>query len=116
MPSPSGQSRWTVTVVGRILHNPVHAGLVPLGRGGREWLQGEHFEHRIYEAEVLEQLKEARDGRRRWKTNTLKRFPDEVIAASTSTRSVNEVRGCKYLWPSLMLWFYRPYQFIWKGL
>ncbi len=85
VPSPSGKSRWTTSVVHHTLHNPVHAGLVPLGRGGREWLRGEHFEHRIYEAEVLEQLKQASQGRRRWKTNTL----------STTTHLLNGLVFCE---------------------
>jgi site-specific DNA recombinase len=85
VPSPSGRSRWTTAVVHRILHNPVHAGLVPLGRGGQQWLRGEHIEHRIYEDGVLEQLQAARDGRRRWKTNTL----------TTTTHLLNGLAFCE---------------------
>lgn len=70
--SASGQSRWTTSVVHSVLTNPVHVGLVPLGRHGQEWLPGEHADSRYYEADVLEQIKTTGLQRKSWKTNTLK--------------------------------------------
>jgi site-specific DNA recombinase len=70
LPSPSGKALWNTHVVDCVMSNPVHAGLVPVGRNGQQWIRGEHYERRIYDEEVLEQLKSARAHRRKWMTNT----------------------------------------------
>jgi site-specific DNA recombinase len=76
--SPSGKSRWTTSVVHKVLHNPVHAGLVPLGRGGKNWLVGEHVRHRFLAPEELEQIRSAAQKRAKWKTNT-QRAPQHLL-------------------------------------
>lgn len=68
--SPSGKTMWAVSVLRRVLFNPLHAGLVPV-KGG-EPIKGRHWEERLFDPEVRDRLLEETKQRKRFATNTLK--------------------------------------------
>ena len=67
VPSPSGRSRWTNSVVFNVIDNPLHAGYIPW-KG--ELIQGEHYAHRLYGEDRLAQIREARKRRSIMRTRT----------------------------------------------
>ena len=67
VPSPSGKSRWTNSVVFNVIDNPVHAGYIPW-KGAL--IKGEHYEHHLYGEARLEQIREARQRRSIMRTRT----------------------------------------------
>ena len=68
IPSPNGNRVWHPAVVSRILHNPLHAGLIP---HNGEYTKGAHYEQRLYDPEVFYQILEIRKSRFRAPRRTL---------------------------------------------
>jgi len=56
--TPRKARKWRMSSVKRILQNPVHAGLVTIQSedGTVEYIQGKHYEQRIYPPDVFHQL------------------------------------------------------------
>ena len=69
--SPSGLDEWTASIIGRVLRNPLHAGLVPVKKT-KGTVQGVHWEQRLYDPEVYEQILQSFVGRKKFPTNTAK--------------------------------------------
>ncbi len=79
VPSPLG-GKWIPCIIRRVLRNPLHAGMVPTRNGPR---QGEHYERRLFDPEVREQILAVIQDRKRWRTSRAQRVLPTLMGLAT---------------------------------